>query len=191
MFRPDAIRAAVERLLAEGEEQRRRHEGVEQGGGNQAGEDDDCHRVQDLGARRLGLEEQRRQREGGDQRRHQHRRQALQRAADDQLAAEGLAFEANQVGVVRELEDAVAGGDAGERDEADQRRDGQWLAREPQADDAADQCQRHVGDHQCGEDGRAVAAVEDDEDQAERDQRQHADDARRFLLRAELAIEWL
>ena len=59
-------------------------------------------------------------------------------------APEALALEQRQVDVVADLEDAVARGDAGERDEADGAGDRERLAGDPQRRDAADQRQRHV-----------------------------------------------
>jgi hypothetical protein len=94
-----------------------------------------------------------------------------------------------QVDVVADLEDAVARGDAGQRDEAHQRRHRQRLAGNPQRDHAADQGQRDVAHDDEGEHRRAVAAVEHQEDHGERHQRQQGNQPRRLLLRLELAFQ--
>ena len=73
-------------------------------------------------------DDERHQRQAGGQRGHQDRRQPLLGAAQDQLAAERLAFLVFQVAVVADQHDAVAGGDAEHRHEADQRAERQHAA---------------------------------------------------------------
>ena len=131
--------------------------------------------MQDLLAGRICADHQRQKSKPSRKRRHQHRRQPLQASAHDHLAPERLALVQHQVDVVTDLEDAVAGADAGERDEADHRGHRQRLAREPQRDHAADQGQRDVGHDDQRQDGRAVAAVEHGEDGAKRYQREQGD----------------
>jgi hypothetical protein len=75
--------------------------------------------VEDLLAGLIGADQQRHQRDAGGERGHQHRTQALERAAHDHTRPEAFTLEQRQVDVVADLEDAVARRDAGERDEAD------------------------------------------------------------------------
>jgi hypothetical protein len=90
---------------------------------------------------------------------------------------------------VADLQDAVAHRDAGQRDEADQRRHRQRLARQPQAEHRADQRQRDVGHDQRRQRRRLVAAVQHHEHQHQRDDGQQADQARGLFLRLELAAQ--
>ena len=74
-----------------------------------------------------------------------------------------------EIDVVAYLENAVAGRDPRQRDEADHAGDGQRLIGQRQRRDRADQRERHPAhDDQRQHDG-AVAAVENGEDQRERD----------------------
>ena len=77
----------------------------------------------DLVARRVAGDHERHEREPGRERRHEDRREPLERAAHDQLRAEGLALEALEVLEVVDHEDAVARGDAEDGEEPDQRAD--------------------------------------------------------------------
>ena len=75
--------------------------------------------MQDLLAGLVGADEQRHERDAGRKGRHQYGGQPLERAAHHQLPSECLALEQRQIDVVADLQDAIARGDAGERDEAD------------------------------------------------------------------------
>ena len=87
------------------------------------------------------------------------------------------------------LQNAVAHRDARQRDEADQRRHRQRLARHPQPQHRAHQRQRDVGHDEGREHGRAVARVQHHEHQHQRDDGQHAHQAAGFFLRLELAAQ--
>ena len=88
-----------------------------------------------------------------------------------------------------DLEDAVARGDAGQRDEADHRGDRERLSGEPERDDAADQRERNVAHDDERQHRRAVAGVENGEDRRQREQREETDRAAGLLLRLERALE--
>ncbi len=145
--------------------------------------------MQDLAAGLVGAVEQRDQREPGRECRHQHGRQALQAAADDEFPPEALALVESQVDVVRDLEDAIAGRDAGERDEADHRGDRERLPGEVQRHDAADQRKWDVAHDDQGQHRRLVAGEQHHEDQRQRHQAEQPDPQRRLLLRLEGALQ--
>jgi hypothetical protein len=99
----------------------------------------------DLGARPAG-KQQRDQAESRDRRGHQHR-------AQPPLGALGHAVQQRQAFGMQLVEvahqhHAVEHRDAQQRDEAHRGRHRQVLARGPQRDDAADQCERDVAQHQ-------------------------------------------
>ena len=56
----------------------------------------------------------------------------------------GIAFVQREIDVVADLQNAVAGRDARQRDESDHAGDGKRLTGDPQGGDAADQRQRHA-----------------------------------------------
>src|SRR5262249_18491439 len=101
---------AFERLAAELEEQDRREDRVERGRADEAAEDRDRDRMQDFLARTCGIDQQRSERHAGRERGHQHRGQAIERAADDELLAKRYALMDRKIDVTRNLEDAVACG---------------------------------------------------------------------------------
>ena len=107
-------------------------------------EDGDGDGMQHFLAGRTGVDHQRQQCEAGRECRHQHRRHALQTAADDEVAPEGHVLVQGQIDVVADLEDAVARGDAGQRDEADHRGDRQRLAGNHSAATLPIKRQRHA-----------------------------------------------
>ena len=88
-----------------------------------------------------------------------------------------------------DLQDAVAGADAGQRDEADHRRHRERLSHQPEREHAADQGERHVAHDDERQHRRAVAAVEDGEDQGEREPGQGRDGPARLLLRLKGALQ--
>ena len=145
--------------------------------------------MQDLLAGRIGRQQQRGQGEGRDQSRHQHRRETLQRATHDHGLAEGFPLDAAQVDVVADLEDAVACGNAGQRDEAHHGGHRQAHAGQPHGDHAANERQRDVRHDDAGQHGRAVARVKHQEHHRQRDQRQPDDELRRLLLSLELPFQ--
>ena len=73
-----------------------------------------------------------------------------------------------EIDVVADLENAVACRDSRQRDEADHAGDGQRLTGQRQRRDRTDQRQRHAAHDDRGQHGGAVAAVENGEDQRER-----------------------
>src|SRR5262245_21439281 len=173
---------ALQGLAPELQEQDGRQQRIEQRRADEAAEDRHGHGVQDLASGLASPEQQRQERQASAQRRHQHGRQALEAAAHDEGGAESLPFEEGEVDVVADLENAVARGDAGQRDEADHGGDRQGLADYRQRNDAADEGQRNAGEDDDRQDEGSVALVEHHEDQGEGDERQDADDERSLLL---------
>ena len=70
---------------------------------------------------------------------------------------ERLAFVEGEIDVMADLQDAVAGRDAGERDEADHRGDRQRLGGEVERDHRADQGERDVAHHDQRQRRRLIA----------------------------------
>ena len=88
-----------------------------------------------------------------------------------------------------DLQNAVARGDASERDKADHRGDGKGLTRPPQRRHRADERQRHARHDDACEKRRAVASKKDREDERERDDAEKPYRAARFLLRLECTFK--
>src|SRR5262249_29250339 len=132
-------------LLAESDEKHGREDGIEQRRAQKAAEDGNRNRVQDFSSRLIGAEQQRGQRKAGGKRGHQRRGKPLQAASDDEGSPEAFAFVQGKIDIVRNLQDAVARRDAGERDESDHGGYRKRLRRDIQRDDAADQSQRNIG----------------------------------------------
>ena len=74
----------------------------------------------------------------------------------------------SEIDVVADLENAVAGRDPRQRDEANHAGDGQRLTGQRQRRDRTDQRQRHPAHDDQGQHGGAIAAVENRKDQRER-----------------------
>ncbi len=90
---------------------------------NEAAENGDGERVEDLAARFVGCNHERHECEARGEGREQHRRQPFERAPDDERASELLAFVEGEIDVVADLQNAVACRNACERNEADEARD--------------------------------------------------------------------
>ena len=100
----------------------------------------------DLATRRVERKRDRQQRQTGRKGGHQDRHQAVHGSLHDGGMGIGDAFLHAQPPDMRHQHDAVAGGDAEQRDEANQRRDGEHAVTQVHADHAADERQRQV-DH--------------------------------------------
>ncbi len=157
--------------------------------GIEPAEDRHRDRIEDLLAGLVAADHQGDQRDSSCQRRHEHRRQAFERAADHHPPAELFALEQHEIDVVADLQDAVTRRDARERDEADGARHRERLAGDPQRRDAAYEGERHVAHDDQRQRRRAVAAIQHDEDQQQRDNRQRCNAPGRLFLRLELALE--
>ncbi|MNT36511.1 hypothetical protein D3C72_1725970 [compost metagenome] len=88
-----------------------------------------------------------------------------------------------------DFQDAVAGGDARQRNEADHGRHRQRQATKPHGDHAADQRQRDVRHDDQRECRGAVARVKHQVNQRQRHEGQQHDQLRGLLLRLELTLD--
>ena len=88
-----------------------------------------------------------------------------------------------------DLEDAIAGGNAGQRDEADHGSHRETDIGYPHRRDAADQCQGDIGHDDGGQHGRLIARIQDEEDHQQRNYREPGDQSGRLFLGLKLALE--
>ena len=107
--------------IAVGEDKGRQQQQAHRGRGYKTAQDHRRHRPLDFGAGTAGSDGERCEAESGDQRGDENRRQPFPRRPHDGFQAPWLAFGFDQVIDVRDQQDAVAGGDPEQRDEADQR----------------------------------------------------------------------
>ena len=126
-----------------------------------------------------GLAESRRdghQRQAGRSRRHQDRRQPLGCSADDRAAQTGPAVLRCDALDVRHQQDPVAGGDAKQRDEADQGSNRQHSSGQEHSDDPSDEGEREIEQRQDGVPRGPERRCEEHSD-TDQDQRAHHRDA--------------
>jgi hypothetical protein len=90
---------------------------------------------------------------------------------------------------VADLEDAVAGTDACQGNETDHGGDRQWLAGDPQGDDAANERQRNVAHDDERQHCRPIAAVEHGEDGSQGHEGKKTDQPRSLLLSLKSAFQ--
>ena len=138
--------------------------------------------MQDFPARLAGSEEERREREPRRQGGEQHRREPVEAAAHDEVRPKCRALVEREVDVAADFQDAVAGADAGEGDKAHHAGDREGQSGDPQRRDAADQRQRNVDHDDQGQHRGAITALQHQEDQQQRCERENADASRRLLV---------
>lgn len=137
---------------------------IEEGAREEAEENYDGDGVEDFAAGLAGAEEEWDEGESGGEGGHEHGDDALLRAADDHLLVEAFALLAHQVEVVGNHHDSVAGGDAGEGDEADHRGDGDGAVGEkPDANHGSDEGEGNIQHDLKGERDAAELEVKDEE----------------------------
>ena len=134
-------------------------------------------------------EEQRDECDAGGKCGHEHGDEPFEGSARDHLARETFALVLHQVEVVRDHHDAVARGDTGDGDEADEGGDGDVVDELPRQREAAHECERDIQQHLCGERGAAEVAEQQNGDDDEDERGKNRDAARGFLLRFEFALE--
>ena len=174
-------------LLACNQIHNRDDEAVEERRGEQAAEDDLGHRGLDLVAGEVAAECQREQGEGGGHRGHQDRVEAVERAGRHGL--DGGEPPGRQGVVAVDEEHAVAGRDAEEGDEADDRGDAQDAADGVEGDHAADQGEGQVEEHNEALACILECAIQEHEDDQEAEEADEGDGPRGAFLALELAAE--
>ena len=160
---------------------------VEEGAREEAEEDHDGDGVEDFATGLAGAEEERDEGESGGEGGHEHGDDSFLGAADDHLLVEAFALLAHQVEVVGNHHDSVAGGDAGEGDEADHRGDGDGAVGEkPDADYGSNEGEGNIQHDLEGEIDAAKLEIKDKEHPGEACQPKEQEEARGTGLAFEL-----
>ena len=141
----------LRRHASEAIKSRRRDEKIQQRAGNQTANNDDCNWIQNFLARLVLAQHKRNKSKPSRDCGHQHRRDALLTAADDELLAPRLVFMGHQVNVMTDHQHTIARCDTSERNKSDKRCDAEWLARDCHRGHAANERKGNIEHDLCGD----------------------------------------
>src|SRR4029450_1336363 len=165
--------------------ERRYDEEVEQGRCEEAAENDDGERVLDLVGGGFSGGDEGHERKGRCQRRHQDRRQAFVRAAQDEAGTEGLTLVLFEMLEVIDHQDAAARGDSEHGVEADKRTEREHPAAEPRCQRSAYQSHRQDQEGQRREAPTPERRLQNEEDP---DRGANAEEQQALLGRLSLGV---